>query len=255
MCDCDTIIICEPTCCCCWCCCWSKLVLLSDLASSFRPALPTEASFSRAESVAATFEAIADAPTADAAIEVVVTLVAIGIFCAFCGASGMCVWTCWWESSPPWSLLLRCCSFSAFAAALAASFELDLDEISFEEDFAVDDTADPDDDFAPESSFFRPDSLIFAPGMAVVVVVVGCPLSRLRLESLRSLRADEKPLLELVRFEICDFWAARSCFSLLLNSLNLSSIECFWWFWAGLVGMFVTLPWGSSVMVLLLLLW
>lgn len=53
---------------------------------------------------------------------------------------------------------------------------------------------------------------------------------RLRLESLRSLRADEKPLLELVRFEICDLPDApvvRSVLSLLLNSLSFSSIECF----------------------------
>uniref|UniRef100_A0A182ILG2 Uncharacterized protein n=1 Tax=Anopheles atroparvus TaxID=41427 RepID=A0A182ILG2_ANOAO len=174
-----------------------------------------------ADSAAATFDAIADAPGDDAAaIEVVMTVVAIGIFCAFCGASGMCVWGPV-GSCAPGSLLLRC-SFSAFAAALAASFELDLDEISLEEDFAADDTAtDEDDDFVAE----------------------------LRLESLRSLRADEKPLLELVRLEICDFWAARSCFSLLLNSLNLSNIECFWC-WAGLVGMFVTLPFGISVMLL-----
>lgn len=49
-------------------------------------------------------------------------------------------------------------------------------------------------------------------------------LFKLRLESLRSLRAEENPLLELVRFDICAF-DDRSDFSL-LNIFNLSSIEC-----------------------------
>lgn len=53
---------------------------------------------------------------------------------------------------------------------------------------------------------------------------VVCSLFKLKLESLRSLRADENPLLELVRFDICAF-DERSDFSL-LNNFNLSSIEC-----------------------------
>uniref|UniRef100_A0A8W7PDT1 Uncharacterized protein n=1 Tax=Anopheles coluzzii TaxID=1518534 RepID=A0A8W7PDT1_ANOCL len=194
---------------------------------------PTAASLRREEEDDGSGDglAIADAPVAS---EVVVTVVAIGIFCAFCGASGMCVWggDCSSGGASRW----RC--FSAAAAALAAalallpSFELDFDEMSLavvlEEGLVLPGAGDGD--FTPPSSFFRPDSLIFAPGMADDgwTLPWWCPLSRLRLESLRSLRADEKPLLELVRFEICDFWAARSCFSLLLNSLNLSSMECFW---------------------------
>lgn len=55
-------------------------------------------------------------------------------------------------------------------------------------------------------------------------VFVVWSLFKLKLESLRSLRADEKPLLELVRFDICVF-DERSDFSL-LNNFNLSNIEC-----------------------------
>lgn len=54
--------------------------------------------------------------------------------------------------------------------------------------------------------------------------LVVCSLFKLKLESLRSLRADEIPLLELVRFDICAF-DERSDFSL-LNNFNLSNIEC-----------------------------
>lgn len=59
---------------------------------------------------------------------------------------------------------------------------------------------------------------------------------KLRLESLRSLRADEKPLLELVRLEICDLLDAAAAdddadddgtLSVLLNSFSFSSIDCF----------------------------
>uniref|UniRef100_A0A182MVU8 Uncharacterized protein n=1 Tax=Anopheles culicifacies TaxID=139723 RepID=A0A182MVU8_9DIPT len=135
----------------------------------FRPALPTEASLRRDESCACTFvDAIADAPAAAAASEVVVTVVAIGIFCAFWGASGM--WVCGESCAPPVSL---CRCFSALAAALDDSFELDLDDMSLE-DVLVDELSEGDgDDFALESSFFRPDSLIFAPGMADEGTAVG----------------------------------------------------------------------------------
>uniref|UniRef100_A0A182UP66 Uncharacterized protein n=1 Tax=Anopheles merus TaxID=30066 RepID=A0A182UP66_ANOME len=215
---------------------------------------PTAASLRREEDVDGSGDglAIADAPVAS---EVVVTVVAIGIFCAFCGASGMCV--CGGDCSSGGASRWRCFSAAAAAALAAAlalllSFELDFDEMSLavvlEEGLVLPGAGDGD--FTPPSSFFRPDSLIFAPGMADDgwTLPWWCPLSRLRLESLRSLRADEKPLLELVRFEICDFWAARSCFSLLLNSLNLSSMECFWAEGLLVAGMLVTLPFGISVM-------
>lgn len=54
------------------------------------------------------------------------------------------------------------------------------------------------------------------------------PSFRLRLESLRSLRADEKPLLELVRFETCDLLDELWLLGVLslLKSFSLSSIEC-----------------------------
>lgn len=54
----------------------------------------------------------------------------------------------------------------------------------------------------------------------------GCCSLRLMLESLRSLRADENPLLELVRFEVCVFVEDRSDLSC-LKSFSLSSMECF----------------------------
>lgn len=61
-------------------------------------------------------------------------------------------------------------------------------------------------------------------------------LFKLKLESLRSLRADENPLLELVRFDICVL-DDRSDFSP-LNNFNLSSMECF----VGVAGMpFITM--------------
>lgn len=81
------------------------------------------------------------------------------------------------------------------------NFDLDLDELL--------------------SGFFRLPVLL---GNAVAMAGSAWVSFRLKLLSLRSLRADEKPLLELVRFDICAF-DERSDFSL-LNNFNLSSMDC-----------------------------
>lgn len=74
-----------------------------------------------------------------------------------------------------------------------------------------------DDDF--DFELFTSDFL-----MLPVLAGGGWPSFKLRLESLLSLRADENPLLELVRFDICVL-EERSDFSL-LNNFNLSNMEC-----------------------------
>lgn len=78
-----------------------------------------------------------------------------------------------------------------------------------------------------DDSFFDPSSLEGFDDLAVSVFLLfedGVwrfeSLFRLRLE---SLRAEEKPLLELVRFEVWDLERSLS----LLNSFSLSSMECF----------------------------